>query len=65
MNHLRPLPITQVERDEVVALNKLLDGSNDEYRGQLADVVEKEEKLELDMVGTLYIPHPAMHSFAG
>lgn len=65
MNHLRPLPITQVERDEVVALNKLLDGSNDEYRGQLADVVEKEEKLELDMVGTPYIPHPAMHSFAG
>ena len=65
MNHLRPLPITQVERDEVVALNKLLDGSNDEYRGQLADVVEKEEKLELDMVGTPYIPHPAMPSFAG
>ena len=39
-----------MERDEVVALNKLLDGSNDEYRGQLADLAEKEEKLELDMV---------------
>lgn len=41
----------------MVALNKLLDGSNDEYRGQLADVVEKEEKLELDMVGIPYIAH--------
>ena len=39
--------LLKVERDEVVALNKLLDGSNDEYRGQLADIYTQGSRRDL------------------